>query len=117
LSGSANAGAVVALADFPRSAPGGLGRATGLVLNCRGPQKAVAIDGNTARVTTPRNEEPDIDLGCGPTHRRIPRGGINQGRPTWEDREHTTPNVIHRRMNVLNRNEKLPQTRDTVSYC
>ena len=33
-----------------------------------------------------------------------------------QDRERTTPNVIHRRTNVPNRNEKLPPTRDIVSY-
>jgi hypothetical protein len=33
-------------------------------------------------------------------HGTIPRGGINQGRPTWEENELTTPNVIHCKMLV-----------------
>ena len=37
-------------------------------------------------------------MGCGPTHKRIPRGGINQGRPTWEEKEYT---VIHRTLQIF----------------
>ena len=43
LSGSANAGAVVALIIFLEVRQGVLRGQRGLVLNCRGPQKAVAI--------------------------------------------------------------------------
>ena len=28
-------------------------------------------------------DEPESNNRCGPTHRKIPRGGIDQGRPTW----------------------------------
>ena len=72
--GSANAGAMVEpVADFPKSRQllGGL--------KSSGPQKAVAIGQYTKkRVTTPRNEEPEVELGAGHTL-GIPRDGNKTG--------------------------------------
>ena len=88
MSGSANAGGGAGR-TFPEKYEGAAGGAQLVVSqNARAPKKPLQLDENTARVTTPRNEEPEINLGCGPTHRIIPRGGTNQGRPTWEDRDH-----------------------------
>ena len=61
LGGSAHAGAVAEpITDFPRSTPGSPGGVTG-------PQKAVALDENTTRVTKHRViNEPEVELGTGP---------------------------------------------------
>ena len=62
------------IADFPKINEG----AARLVLNAR-PQNSSFQTNISAYFWDPRNKEPEINLGCGPTHKRIPRGGINQG--------------------------------------